>query len=280
VSPDAVLSALAARASEHHTQEQGCRLAWKRWSSPAAGAPSLLLIHGGFGSWTHWAANIEALLQDFNVWTVDLPGLGASGDMPRPWSTAAITDQVLAGWRSLRPAGEPVDIAGFSFGGLIAGQLAAALGQACRRCILVGASGFGPLHVQADLLPPPGPDVPAEVAEAIHRENLSRLMFHDPAMIDALALYIHADNLARHRLRSRGMAGSNDLADTLGQISARLVGIWGEYDATAGGMENLRARESLFTSVQPAAEFHILPGVGHWAIFEAAPEVNRLILAR
>jgi pimeloyl-ACP methyl ester carboxylesterase len=200
--------------------------------------------------------------------------------MPKPWSTAGITEQVLAGWRSLHPEGEQLVIAGFSFGGLIAGQLAAALGSECRRCILIGASGFGPLHVQADLLPPPTADAQAGVAEAIHRENLTRLMFHNPAMIDALAVHIHADNLAQHRLRSRGMAGSNDLAEVLQDIPARLVGIWGEYDATAGGRKNLEARAKLFRAAQPDAEFHVLPDVGHWAMYEAASEVNRLMLAR
>ncbi len=225
--PDTFLSGLSRRAVHHTTHEQGCRLAWQQWPTQAGNARPLLLIHGGFGSWTHWVANIEALSKRFNVWTVDLPGLGSSGDLPRPWSTAGITERVLAGWRALQSAEQQLDIAGFSFGGIIAGQLAAALGSQCRRCILIGASGFGPLHVQADLLPPPALDAEADVAEAIHRENLSRLMLHDPAKIDALAVHIHADNLARHRLRSRGMAGSNDLAETLDEYpgaSGRYLG--------------------------------------------------------
>lgn len=277
--PETFLSALSRRAVQHSTQEQGCRLAWQQWPSQASDAQPLLLIHGGFGAWTHWAANIAALSKRFTVWTVDLPGLGSSGDLPRPWCTAGITERVLAGWRALQPAEQQLDIAGFSFGGIIAGQLAAALGSQCRRCILIGASGFGPLHVQAELLPPPALDAEADVAEAIHRENLSRLMLHDPAKIDALAVHIHADNLARHRLRSRGMAGSNDLAETLDDISAHLVGIWGEYDATAGGRANLEARERLFIAAQPGAEFHVLPGVGHWAMYEAPSAVNQRLLA-
>lgn len=275
--PEAVLSALSRQAQHHITREQGCRLAWQQWSSQAANAQPLLLIHGGFGSWTHWVANIEALSERYAVWTVDLPGLGDSGDLTSPWSTQAITESVLAGWRVLPPADESLHIAGFSFGGLIAGQFAALLGDQCIRCILIGASGFGPLHVQAELLPPPSVDDDAAVAESIHRENLARLMIHDPDRIDSLAAHIHADNLARHRLRSRGMAGSNDLAEVLPEIPARLVGIWGEYDATAGGPENLAAREQLFMSAQPDAEFHILRNVGHWAMYEAPSQVNRLI---
>ena len=276
--PESVLSALSRRAVHHVTEAQGCRLAWQQWPTQAIDAQPILLLHGGFGSWSHWIANIEALSARYAVWTVDLPGLGGSGNLPKPWSTRGITELVLAGWRVLPPAHQALQLAGFSFGGIIAGQLAAMLGSQCTRCILIGASGFGPLHVQVDLLPPPAADAEADVAEAIHRENLARLMLRDPARIDALAVHIHADNLARHRLRSRSMAGSDDLAEILPRIPARLVGIWGEHDATAGGKENLEARKRLFMSTRPDAEFHVLPGVGHWAMYEAPSEVNKLIL--
>ena len=277
--PQALLAALSGQAVHHVTEEQGCRLAWQQWPSYAAAAKPLLLLHGGYGSWSHWVANIEALSAHYAVWTLDLPGLGNSGDLPKPWSTQLITRQVLAGWRALPAKELPLDIAGFSFGGLIAGQLAAALGSQCTRCVLIGASGFGPLHVQVELLAPPSPGTDETVANGIHRENLSRLMLHDPATIDALAIHLHGNNLARHRLRSRGMAGGNELAEILPEISAHLVGIWGEYDATAGGTKNIEARRQLFLKAQANAEFYILPGAGHWAMYERPAEVNRLILA-
>ena len=68
------------------------------------------------------------------------------------------------------------------------------------------------------------------------------------------------------------------LAETLPGILAPLVGIWGEFDTTAGGLANIRARRELFTQAQRGAQFHLLPGVGHWAMYEAPDEVNRLLL--
>lgn len=103
-------------------------------------------------------------------------------------------------------------------------------------------------------------------------------MLHDPVAIDELAVHIHADNLVRHRFRSRRLAGTSDLAETLPGILAPLVGIWGEFDTTAGGLANIRARRELFTQAQRGAQFHLLPGVGHWAMYEAPDEVNRLLL--
>ncbi|MEP5568288.1 MAG: alpha/beta fold hydrolase [Halioglobus sp.] len=277
-STDALLSALSQRAQHHWTEHGGCKIAWQQWPASSPDAVPLLLVHGGFGSWSHWVANIEALSERYAVWTLDLPGLGASGDLPKPWSTGQISEWVLAGWRELQGENRVFEVAGFSFGGIIAGILAAAAGSQCTRCILIGASGFGPLHVQAELLPPPDSEMDGADAREIHRENLARLMLHDPQRIDELAVYIHGDNLARHRLRSRGMAGSNDLADKLPFIAGRLVGIWGEHDATAGGQGNIESRRQLFLQAQPNAEFYVLAGVGHWAMYEAPSAVNSLIL--
>ena len=276
--PEVVLSALWQRARHHWTEHSDCRIAWQQWPASSADATPLLLLHGGFGSWNHWVANIEALSEHYAVWTLDLPGLGRSGGLPKPCTTGKISERVLAGWRELQGYEQPFELAGFSFGGLISGLMAAAAGPQCTRCVLIGASGFGPLHVQADLLSPPGPELEQVAADAIHRENLARLMLHDPARIDRLALYIHGDNLARHRLRSRRMAGSNDLAAVLPEITAHLIGIWGECDVTAGGSESIKARRQLFLQAQPDAEFYVLPGVGHWAMYEAPTKVGRLIL--
>ncbi len=274
------LSARRGRATQHHTDVEGCAIAWQQWSGAPEGAVPLLLVHGGFGSWTHWAANIEGLRRERALWTVDLPGLGCSGDMPRPWTTQHFAELLLTGWRSLIGTDTPFELAAFSFGAMISGHLAASAGRQCTRCTLVGASGFGPLHVQVDLLPPPGPDLPAREAQAIHRENLARLMLNDTAAIDELAVHIHGDNLARHRFRSRSLAGTNDLADVLAAITARLVGIWGDRDATAGGAANIAARRKLFLAAQAGAEFHVLQDVGHWAMYERPEVVNALLLGQ
>ena len=181
-----------ARAKPYTTESEGCALVWHCWPAKQAGALPLLLVHGGFGAWTHWAANIEALSERFQVWTVDMPGLGDSGDLPDPVSVHHIAKLLWSGWRELQ-GGNAFELAGFSFGAMVAGRLAAVAGGGCRRCSLIGAVGFGQLQVQVDLLAPPA--VGSEGAEAIHRENLGRLMIHDQALIDPLAVYIHSNNL-------------------------------------------------------------------------------------
>ena len=46
----------------------------RQWAKP--GAEKVVLLHGGSGSWLHWARNIPALREQFDVYAIDLPGLG------------------------------------------------------------------------------------------------------------------------------------------------------------------------------------------------------------
>ena len=276
--PAEYLAHLLDQAEIHSTPLSGGDLVWQAWPGSSSSAAPLLLIHGGFGSWTHWTANLPGLMRERTVWTVDLPGLGSSSAMPRPYTTAHFAELVLAGWDQLQGASSSFELAGFSFGAMVGGHIAARSGQRCTRCTLIGASGFGDLHVQVPLLSPPGHDVPRAEADSIQRENLRRLMLWKRQAIDELAVHIHSDNLARHRFRSRTLARSSDLADVLPDIPARLVGVWGDQDATAGGLNSIKQRRALFHAAQADAEFHILPEVGHWAMYEAPEPVNQAIL--
>jgi len=56
------------------TPFNGGALQWQRWNGPAKGRP-LLLLHGGFGSWTHWVANIPGLRETRTLWEIDIPVL-------------------------------------------------------------------------------------------------------------------------------------------------------------------------------------------------------------
>ena len=260
------------------TAMDGGDLVWQAWGDPDSARTPLILLHGGFGSWTHWFANLPELSAERPVWTVDLPGLGSSGDMPEPHTTEHFAAILLSGINELLGEGTAFELAGFSFGAMIGGHVAALAGQRCQRFVMIGAAGFGDLHVQVSLLPPPDRDTPVDEADRIQRENLGRLMLSSPASIDDLAVYLHGDNLARHRFRSRKLAGSSDLESVLPAISAHMVGVWGSEDATAGGLAAIEQRRELLKACQPEAEFHILEGVGHWAMYEDPGAVNRILL--
>ena len=273
---EAQVATLLAEANSMSTALGEGQLQWQQWPGPAPARP-LLLLHGGFGSWTHWMANIRSLRQNRTVWTLDIPGLGASADMDDPHTEEHFASVIFRSLNALHGSRVEFDIAAFSFGALIGAHLALAAGQRCKHLIVCGAAGFGDLWVQVPLLRPPSPEMTGLQADAITRANLLSLMLSRDEAVDDMALYVHARNLAQARFNSRRLARGNGFSAVLPDIGARLCGIWGAADATAGGRTGIEQREVLFRRSQPDCAFHILEGVGHWAMYEDAPTINRII---
>jgi 2-hydroxy-6-oxonona-2,4-dienedioate hydrolase len=270
---EATMAHVAGVAAEAARIETPCgdgTMVWHRWGS----GPPLVLLHGGYGSWMHWIRNVLPLSRRFTVIAPDLPGLGESATPPEPWTAEGLAAIVVAGLELVVPSWERVHLAGFSFGGVIGGNVAAQLGHRLRGFTVVGSNGLG-----LERSPTPLRRVPPEADEAeefaTHRYNLNQLMIADPAKIDELALYLQKTNHARARMRSRRFSRSGALVEALPRITARLDGIWGERDATA--YPHLDERAKILRSVQPAARFAVVPGAGHWVPYEAADRFNELL---
>jgi 2-hydroxy-6-oxonona-2,4-dienedioate hydrolase len=266
----ALVTRIAAEAQRVESPCGDGSLVWRIWGS----GPPLVLLHGGYGSWTHWIRNIPVLLRRFTVIAPDLPGLGESATPPEPWTAEGLAAIVVAGLDIVLPKGERPHMAGFSFGGVIGGVVAVQLGDRLKAFTVVGSNGLG-LERSPTPLERVAPDATEDQEFATHRYNLNQLMIHDPNKIDELALWLQKTNHARARMRSRRFSRSGALVEALPRIKARLDGIWGERDATA--YPHVEERKRLLQSVQPAARFTVVPSAGHWVQFEAADEFNRII---
>ena len=111
---------------------------WREWGA----GPPLVLLHGASGSWTHWLLNIAGLATRFTVLAPDMPGFGDS-DLPAgPQTPDALAAVVSDGIDAVVPRPAPLDLAGFSFGGIIAGLVAARQGPRVRHLVLVGPNGM------------------------------------------------------------------------------------------------------------------------------------------
>ncbi len=192
---DATIAHVAGVAAEAERIETPCgdgTMVWRRWGS----GPALVLLHGGYGSWSHWVRNVIPLSRRFTVYACDLPGLGESATPPEPWTADGLAAIVVEGLGRILPEGERPHMAGFSFGGVIGGVAAAQLGDQLRAFTVVGSNGMG-----LERSPTPLERVKADGTEAeefaTHRYNLNQLMIHDPAKIDELALYLQKTNHAR-----------------------------------------------------------------------------------
>jgi pimeloyl-ACP methyl ester carboxylesterase len=245
-------------------------MVWHVWGD----GPPLALLHGGYGSWTHWIRNVIPLSRTFTVAAPDLPGLGESATPPEPHTAEGLASIVVEGLEVVFPELGGLHIAGFSFGGVLGGHVAAQLGDRVRGFTIVGSNGLGLVRQPTALRRVPDNASEAE-ALAVARHNLAALMIADPAKIDELAVYIQAQNAPRGRVKSRRFSRAETLARALPLIKARIDGIWGERDATA--YPHLDDRARALRNVQPDARFEVIPGAGHWVQYEAADKFNRLL---
>ena len=247
-------------------------MVWRVWG---VGEP-LVLFHGGSGSWTHWIRNIPTLSRHYELWVADIPGLGDSAMSPKPWTPASIAEVAAAGIEQLFPGKAPLRLAGFSFGGHVAGLVAAHLQQRVCELTLIGVAGLG---LRADPREPFAKErtgmSAAEVAAVFH-QNLAVLMFADAAKIDALAVHLQAENIKRARFRSRPFAATDELARALERVTAPVQTIWGTRDVIA--RPSLPARLDILRRHHPELRVRLIEGAGHWVMYEAADEFNATFL--
>lgn len=261
----------SAQARLHYTGETGKRVAWRQIGQ---GSP-LVLIHGGHGSWLHWLRNVEALAQGHALYLVDLPGYGdsdATGDSARdPQRMPELLARVRSGIDELLGPDTPVDLAAFSFGGVVASQLAALRGG-IRKLALVGSAGHGGVRRQpTPMVEWNHPD--REQRRAALQHNLKALMVHAPEAADELAIDIHEASCLRTRFHSRSISRGSSVAEALQARSGPTLLLWGEHDVTCDPREALPR----LTAGHPERQGHLIPDAGHWVQYERAAEVNRLL---
>ncbi len=262
-----LIARLERAAIRHVVHAEGVPVCWKQFGR---GKP-LVLLHGGHGSWMHWIRNIEPLSEGFSVWVPDMPGYGDSGS-PQGTSLASLLQPTLASLNTLIGASVDIDLAGFSFGGLVAAHLAAQRGN-IGRLVLFGPAGHGgPLRRRTELVGWRDAGDQAELARRM-RHNLAAHMLHDDASIDALALQVHTDSCIRTRFRSKDISHGGGLQQALERSDMQTLLVWGEHDVAADPAVLAPA----LTAQHPNRRAHIVPDAGHWVQYERADAVNRLL---
>jgi len=272
-SPTALLDRLD-RVADHWRTPLGPAgsMAWRGWGQ---GRP-LVLLHGWAGSWRHWARNLPTLSRHHRLLVPDLPGQGDSDLLPDPVTRSDIARAVLQGLdATIGPQGH-FALCGFSFGGAVAGMLAAQAESRIEQLLLVAPGGF-------DIVARPPATVrvrglPAAERPAAHRHNLQALMFADPRRIDPLALEIQERNT--RQLRAQRVAREPRL------LQAAIAGLrltphflWGARDNFCG--DRIGTYLATARALRPRdAEILLIEGAGHWVAYEAAAEFEAALLRR
>jgi len=123
----------------------GLTLRVARWRSGAPGTPLLFL--NGIGADIGAAAPLLAQIVGREVWTLDMPGVGGSPDALIPYGAPTMAAVVME--IASRLGQQQIDLAGFSWGGALAQQIAVQFPGRVRRLVLmattpsVAAPGIG-----------------------------------------------------------------------------------------------------------------------------------------
>jgi pimeloyl-ACP methyl ester carboxylesterase len=244
----------------------------------------LLLVHGIGHRHQAWEPVFDRLAGYHDVIAIDLPGFGASPVPPEgiPTSMAATVAgmlPVLAGWGLRRP-----HVAGYSLGGAISLELAAA-GAVASATALSPAGFFTEAERRRALriltwlrlntyLPTP------VIRAALRSPRLRALCFGPlvarPAALDADRAL--ADALALRRCAgfgtvARAARGYHVDCAALGACDLPITIGWGDRDRIFGVHQAERARARL-----PGARVQTLPGCGHVPMSDDPDAVATLIL--
>lgn len=256
------------RAKRHVVRVGPYEVVWRQFGH---GEP-LALFHGGHGSWMHWARNIDALSRYFSIWVPDLPGYGDSST-PQFDDFESLVDVTVESMNLLFGSNLAINLCGFSFGGLVAANIAAKH-PAVKKLALLGPAGHGgPRRPRGKLQNWKIAETESGLIEAM-QHNLWVHMLYAQEHIDPVAVGVHTDACVKTRYRSRGHSFKGGLNEALNQYPGEMLFVWGEHDVTA------TPEVLIQTLVQRYSErkYCVVPGAGHWVQYEAAPTVNQKLI--
>lgn len=267
-----ILPTLDREAQVHRVPFDGGQVTWRCFGS---GEP-LVLLHGGHGRWSHWARNIKAWSGRFSVWVPDLPGYGDSDVPPEP-SLDSMVDVLLHTLDALVPRATALRLVAFSFGSLVAAPLAVRRGGIVQLALLGPAGHGGARRPRGELRSWRGLVAHSPAWVDSMRHNLLMHMIHGEGGDDDLdlAVHIHADACLRTRFHSKLHSRAGRLPEFLAAFRGPLMLVWGEHDVTADPVQ----AAALLSAGRRDCQVHIVADAGHWVQYEAASQVNDLVLS-
>lgn len=270
--PAAFAAAVEGRARRLETPCGDGAVVWRIWGDDRPGVAPLVLSHGAQGAWSHWIRNVDALARDRMVIAVDVPGHGDSA-LPVSPDHAGISAALAAGLPQVVGKGRLVDLAGFSFGGVCFAWLARQYPHLVRRLIIVGCGGLDTPHGHIDVRPARG--LEGDARRAVLKGNLLGLMLHHEGSVDDLAIHLLQTNARKARLVAPGLVVPDRLLRALDGMAVPVDAIWGELDRPH---PDPAVQEAALRRFQPDADFRVIAGAGHWAMYERAEAFNATLL--
>jgi len=241
----------------------------------AGAGDCVLLVHGSYGSSSHWAHNVGALSRRARIVAPDLPGFGASANAPAGADLAYFARSL---GELMEALGEPsFSLAGYSFGCLVAAQLAREKPASVRTLTLVSPPICATPPEMEELQRRIGELASRGATRAAVELMLERIALHEPGRRTEEAVRLTLDNLRRCRFRARPLQRASSLAELLKAVSCPVGALLGAADPFYAG-EAARAAEKLEQAL-PGAQAQLVAGAAHWVCYDAPEATNAAILA-
>ena len=254
----------------------------------AIGASTVLLVHGlGGNAHRDWARTIPALVAQFHVVTLDLPGFGGSPGAPQGYSFTALGATLAEVLDSTAP-GQRVHVVGHSLGAAVGLYFAHAHPARVDRLVLVDAAGIllknvFAQHMVSRRMPQVGIEPVDRLLKGLEERiddfrrgafgrleegfDFSRWLARNPDVRNALlGPYTYVD-------AALGLV-EHDFTAAIRETTAPTTVIWGANDPVAP----LRTGR-LLAGRMPDARLKVIDGIGHTPMLESSDAFNRLLLA-
>ena len=250
-------------------------VAWHEFGGPVPNQLPLILLHGGHGSWEHWARNIDGLAEHFHVFVPDMPGFGQSSFFDGQFQSGMM-EPMIATMNALFGENQLVNIAGFSFGGFVAAHLANQRKHISKLALLGSAGHGGPRRPRGELLAWKEIHTSGDTQKLneVMRENLYQQMISTYERVDSEAIRIHRDACIATRFKSKPIARPGGLAEQLEQYSGPALLIWGEHDITCTPDYLI---EKLVSGRANRAK-ELIIDAGHWVQYEKPDQINATLI--
>ena len=270
------MSELSAAGTVHTVRWRDGKIIWRMWGK----GPAVILIHGGFGSWSHWIRTIPALAESRCLLVPDMPGFGDSDDFSMEDAGEEIAEALMDGLAQLLDLSNGIDVVGFSFGTVIAGTLAAKLAGSApgvlRSLVLIAPAGLGIPARNFAGLRSSAPDMSDDEVRDMHRHNLGVVMIADPARITDETIDLQIANTTKKRRSGKPYSRTRRLLEYCPTLPLKRVHvIMGEQDAYVH--QNQPEYGHALETLHPVLRIHQIKDGGHWVQYECPMVFNRIL---
>jgi pimeloyl-ACP methyl ester carboxylesterase len=218
------------------------------------GAP-LILLHLAFGNSGYWMNQIPVFAERYQVIAIDSRGHGRSTFDEQPINYALMASDVIALMDYLQI--ERANLVGWSDGGIIGLYMAIHHPERLNKVVAYGAN-YNPSGLNPDI------DTNARVNAFIEQAAGDyQKLAADPTQWDAFLANI-GNMLATE---------PNYSAEELGSITTPILVLDGEEEEAI-----LTAHAVEMQGLIPGSELHLIPGTGHFAMWDKPDEVNQIVL--